>query len=157
VSSFFNAPVSAAFGGNANLHPTANIPIGAPSHFGIAGATHSVSSMSTALASAHVGGSTVGGDTSTVGQRSHSGSVLGSRTSRDRDLSDPGKTAAKHALSTPYPENNRSQTVSYSSGQVLIFVVRQRATFKFLATLVAGHVWCFVWCFVLHPAQVSKY
>jgi hypothetical protein len=111
VSSFFNAPVSAAFGGNANLHPTANIPIGAPSHFGIAGATHSVSSMSTALASAHVGGSTIAGDSSTVGQRSHSGSVLGSRTSRDRDLSDPGKTAAKHALSTPYPENNRSQTV----------------------------------------------
>jgi hypothetical protein len=40
-------------------------------------------------------------------QRSASGSVLGSRSSRDRDMSDHSKTGAKHALPTPYADNSK--------------------------------------------------
>lgn len=71
--------------------------------------------MTTALAGAHGGGAS-GLESMGTGQRSSFGSVLGSRSSRDRDMSDQAKTAAKHALPTPYADN-RNHMVRVASPQ----------------------------------------
>ena len=43
------------------------------------------------------------------------GSVLGSRSSHDRNMSDHVKTAAKHALPTPYADTTKTVVSSGSS------------------------------------------